>query len=62
MWARRGLVAQHDPVAAVAGRTLRLRDQLPEVVLVEPHVVVDAGARIADRELPARGGVARARA
>ena len=41
-------VEQDDPVGAVHRRALGLRDQLAQIVLVEPHIVVDAGARVAD--------------
>src|SRR5690606_29169818 len=56
-WARR----EDDPIGAIAGGPFRLRDQLAQIDLVQPHAVDYAGTRVADRALPARGGGGRAR-
>ncbi len=48
--------AQDDPIGAIACRPRRFCYQLPQVGLVQPHVVIDAGADVANWKLPSRRG------
>ena len=51
---RTGIRAEENPIRAIGCRARHFRDQLANIGFVEPHVIVNAGTGITDRELPAR--------